>query len=65
MQEKYPGYALRNSFLKFVRCVAREQNNNNNANDSSHFCQHGLMIRIESLRSESSAGKRQIFKVSI
>ena len=67
MQEKYPGYALRNSFLKFVRCVAAEQNNNNNANDSSHFCQHGLMIRIESLRSEaeSSAGKRQIFKVSI
>ena len=68
MQEKYPGYALRNSFSKFVRCVAAaEQNNNNNANDSSYFCQQGLMIRIESLRSEaeSSAGKRQIFKVSI
>ena len=38
MQEKYPGYASRNSFLKFVRCVAAEQNNNSNENgDSSHF----------------------------
>ena len=39
MQEKYPGYASRNSFLKFVRRVAAEQNNNNNNenSDSSHF----------------------------
>ena len=38
MQEKYPGYASRNSFLKFVLYVAAEQDNNNNENsDSSHF----------------------------
>ena len=38
MQEKYPGYASRNSFLKFVRCMAADQNNNNIENsDSSHF----------------------------
>ena len=47
MQEKYPGYASRNSFLKFVRCVAAEQNNNNNENsDSSHFYQYILVVRI-------------------
>ena len=40
MQEKYPGYASRNSVLKFFRCVAAEQDNNNNENsDSSHFYQ--------------------------
>ena len=57
-----------NSFLKFVWCVAAEQNNNNNANsDSSHFFKYILIVRIESLRSEaeSSAGKKQIFDVSI
>ena len=69
MQEKYPGYASKNSFLKFFRCVAAEQNNNNNNgnNDSSHFYQYILIVRIERLRSEteSSAGKKQVFNVSI
>ena len=68
MQEKYPGYASRNAFLKSVRCVAAEQNNNNIENsDSSHFYQYILIVRIERLRSEaeSSAGKKQIFNVSI
>ena len=36
--EKFKGSASRNSFLKFVGCVAAEQNNNNNENsDSSQF----------------------------
>ena len=69
MQEKSTGSASRNSFLKFVWCVAVEQNNNNNNenNDSSQFYEHILIVRIESLRSEaeSSAGKKQIFNVSI
>ena len=67
MQEKYPGYASRNSFLKFVRCVAAEQNNNNENSDSSHFYWHILIVGIERLRSEaeSSAGKKQIFNMSI
>ena len=68
MQEKYPGYASRNSFLKFVSCVAAEQHNNNNENsDSSHFYLHILIARIETLISEaeSSASKKQIFHVSI
>ena len=68
MQEKYPGYASKNSFLKFVRCVAAEQNNDNNENsDSSHFYQYIVIVRIERLRSEaeSSAGKKRIFNVSI
>ena len=68
MQEKYPRYASRNSFLKFVRCEAAEENNNNNENsDSPHFYQYILIARIERLRSEteSSAGKKQIFNVSI
>ena len=34
-QEKYPGYASRNSFLKFISCVAAEQNNNNENSDPS------------------------------
>ena len=65
MQEKYSGYASRNSVLKFVRCVAMEQNNNNNeSSNSSHYI---LIVRIERLRSEveSSAGKKQIFNLSI
>ena len=58
----YPGYGSRNSSLKFVWCVAAEQNNNNNLNknsDSSHFTD-----TIESVRSEAqlSAGKK-IFNV--
>ena len=69
MQEKSPGSASRNSFLKFVWCVAAEQNNNNNneTSDSSQFYKYILIVRIESLRSEaeSSAGKKQIFNVSI
>ena len=67
MQEKYPGYASKNSFLKFVRCVATERNNNNENSDSSHFYQYILIVRIERLRSEgeSSAGKKQMFNVSI
>ena len=68
MQEKYPGYASKDSFLTFVRCVAAEQNNNNNENsDSSHFYYNILIVKIERLRSEaeSSAGKKQTFNVSI
>ena len=68
MQEKYPGYTSKNSFLKIVRCVAAEQNNDNNENrDSSHFYQYIVIVRIERLRSEaeSSAGKKRIFNVSI
>ena len=69
MQEKSPGSASRNSSLKFVWCVAAEQNNNNNENsDFSHIYLYILIARIESLRSEaeSSAGKKQIiFNVSI
>ena len=69
MQEKSPGSASRNSFLKFFWCVTAEQNNNNNENsDSSHIYLYILIVRIESLRSEAeaSAGKKQIiFNVSI
>ena len=57
MQEKSPGSASRNSFLKFVWCVAVEQNNNNNHNensDSSQFYKYILIVRIESLRSETN-----------
>ena len=64
-QEKYLGYASRNSwnnFLKYVWRLAAEKNNsNNNENsDSSHFYWQILTVRIENLRSEtaSSAGKR-------
>ena len=69
VQEKSPGSASRNSFLKFFWYVTAEQNNNNNTknSDSSQFYYHILIVRIESLRSgaESSAGKKQIFNVSI
>ena len=68
MQEKYPGYASRNSFLKFTRCVAAEETKNNKENnDSSHLYEYILIIRIKRLRSEaeSSAFKKQIFNVSI
>ena len=68
MQEKYPGYASKNSFSKFLSCMGAEQNNNINKNsDSSHFYLYILIVRIESLRSEteSRAGKKQIFNVSI
>jgi len=37
MAEKYPGYASKNSFLKFVQCMAAEQNNNNNENGFFSF----------------------------
>ena len=48
--------------------MAAEQNNNNENSDSSHFYKYILIvIRIESLMSEaeSSAGKKQIFNLSI
>ena len=66
MQEKSPSFSSRNSFLKFVWCVAAEQNINNNENSDSSYI-YILNVRIESLRSdaESSAGKKQIFNVSI
>ena len=60
MQEKCPGYASRNSFLKFAWCMAAEQNSNNNENsDFSHFYWY---ILTESLRSEaeSSASKKKL-----
>ena len=65
MEEKYPGYASRNSFLKFVWCVAAEQNNNNNENShSSHFCWYILIEGMKSLRyeAESSGGKKKVSK---
>ena len=70
MQEKSPGSASRNSFLKFVWCVAVEQNNNNNNKNrffSISLILYILIVRIESLMSEaeSSAGKKQLFNVSI
>ena len=51
--------------------MAAEQNNNNNNNnensDSSHFYWYILIVGIERLKSEaeSSAGKKQIFNMSI
>ena len=39
MHEKAPGSASRNSFLKFVWCVAAEQNNSNNKNENSDSSQ--------------------------
>ena len=67
MQEKSPGSASRNSFLKFVWWVAAEQNKNNNDENSDCSYFYILIVRIESLRSEaeSSAGKKQILNVSI
>ena len=61
VQEEYPGYGSRNSPLKFVWCVAVEQNNNSNKNsDASDFYWIILIARIESLRSEAhlSADKK-------
>ena len=67
IQEKYPGYGLRNSSLKFVWCVAAEQNNKNKNSDSSHFYWYILIARIESLGSEAqlSAGKEIFQCVSV
>ena len=49
--------------------MAAEHNNNNNneKSHSSNFYQYILIVRIESLTSEAelSAGKKQIFNVSI
>ena len=47
--------------------MAEQDNNNNESSDSSQFYQYILIVKIESLRSEaeSSAGKKQIFNVSI
>ena len=56
---------------KFVWCVAAEpqsiNRNNNKSRDSSDFYEYSLMVRIESLMSETelSAVKKQIFNVSI
>ena len=66
MQEKSPGSASR---ICLMRGAAAEKNNNNNNenSDSSQFYEYIPIVRIESLRSEgeSSAGKKQIFNVSI
>ena len=68
MQEKSPGSASRNGFLKFVRCLAAEENNTTTMRTAIllNFI-HPDCIRIESLKSEaeSSAGKKQILNVSI
>ena len=46
VQEKYRGYASKNSFLKFVSCGLAEQNNNNNQNSDSFHAQVGELGRI-------------------
>ena len=68
MEEKYPGHASRNTFLKFVRCVATEQNRITTTTRTAILLLCILIYsncEIESLGSEaeSSSGKKINFNV--